>query len=191
MKQNYIIIFLVAVVISLSADFDIARFSDPQKYQWKNFEEQQAFRQDLLERQKLLQIYELKKQDVTSNLVKSALVPGWGHFSAQHYNKGSILMATEVVLFGTGFFYLDKAMDSYSNYKDATYIGDIKQFYTDANDEYRMFQGFMSLGLLVWCYTIYDTIVVTDEYNAAVWNRILQDSGKRISLGMGTVSVRF
>lgn len=191
MKLRIIIALLCLCTLALSAEFDIKKFTDPAKYQWNDLQERLAYRQDLLQRQKLLQIYEMRKQDVTGNLIKSALVPGWGHFASQHYNKGAILLASEVVLFGTGLFYLDKAMDKYSQYKDATYIADIKQYYTDANDYYRVFQGFIGLGLLVWGYTIYDTIVVTEEYNAGVWQRIVRDHRQRVSLGPGYITVRF
>lgn len=191
MKQWIITALLCLLTLSMSAEFDIKRFTEPSKYQWNDHEERMSFRQDLLQRQKLLQIYEMHKQDVTSNMLKSALVPGWGHFAAQHYNKGTILLASEVVLFGTGLFYLDKAMDTFSKYENATYIADIKQLYTDANDDFRVFQSFMGLGLLVWGYTLYDTIVVTEEYNASVWQRIVRDSRQRVSLGPGCITVRF
>lgn len=157
-----------------SEDFDIKVFSDPEKYGWDTPEELYEARADLYNRQKLLQIYEMKNQSVTANAIKSAFAPGWGHFSAGEYTKGQILLAMELIFFGTSYYYYDSAMEQYNKYKKATYISDIDQFYEDANDPYFISQIFLSLGVTVWIYTVYDSVNSTEKFNDNLWEEIQQ-----------------
>jgi hypothetical protein len=126
-------------------------------------------RKELDTKQKLLQIYELNKQGIVTNMFKSAFAPGWGHYSSRNYTKGHAFIASEIVLFGTSFYFYNQAMDDYHNYEDSHYIGDIKQLYLDANSNYKYSQLFFSLGTIVWLYTIYDSISATQEYNQNLW----------------------
>ena len=170
-----IIITIVAFGFNLySSDFDIKKFSDPEKYGWDSPEKLFEARNDLYNRQKLLQIYELKNQSITTNMIKSAFAPGWGHFSAGEFTKGQVLLGLELIFLGTTYYYHDSAMEKYDKYKKANYITDINQFYEDANDSYFISQIFLSLGVTVWIYTIYDSINSTETYNDKVWNEIRQ-----------------
>jgi hypothetical protein len=175
-----------------SSDFDIKKFSDPEKYGWDSPEILFEARADLYNRQKLLQIYELKNQSITTNLIKSAFAPGWGHFSSGEYTKGQILLGLELIFLGTSYYYHDSAMEKYNKYKKATYITDINQFYEDANDSYFISQIFFSLGAIVWIYTIYDSINSTETYNDKVWNEIRQQHySKGISINPTGFTWRF
>ena len=133
-------------------------FSNPNKYGWKTPEIREMNRQYLKDRQHLLQLYEINKQDPTSNFIKSLILPGWGHFSSKSYSKGQILLGMEIAFWGTSYYFYDKAMEDYKKYKNATYIDDMNQFYLDARTPYMYSQGFFVLGMLVWVYTVFDTI---------------------------------
>ena len=153
-------------------EFNIEKFSNPLKYNWENMEDRFKAREDLNSRQKLLQIYEMNKQQIVGNMFRSAVAPGWGHYKSHEYTKGHTFLASEIVLFGTSLYFYVQAMDDYNNYEDSHYIGDIKQFYLDANNNYRYSQLFFSLGAIVWIYTIYDSISATKEYNQNYWNEL-------------------
>jgi len=89
--KKIILLFLIIFVGTLCAEkFDIKKFSDPNKYGWDTYEKFLSAREDLQKRNNLLQIYETQKQKPIKNVIKSAIVPGWGHFSAKHYWKGQI-----------------------------------------------------------------------------------------------------
>ncbi|MCD4796978.1 MAG: hypothetical protein K8R49_07425 [Candidatus Cloacimonetes bacterium] len=192
--KKIILSLMIMIVTNLlfATEFDIKKFSDPNKYGWDNLEKYFQAREDKQSRQKLLQIYELKKQDITKNVIKSAIAPGWGHFCAKDHTKGTILLGMEIVLLGTSYFYYDKAMGYYDKYKKANYIGDINQYYLDAEAPYTYSQIFLSVGIAVWLYTIYDSINATDKYNQELWDDIFQDyQQKKIKITPTGFSVRF
>ena len=175
MKKILLILILSFINVIYATEFDIKKFSDPNKYGWDTPKTHSMARQNLYNRQKLLQIYELNKQDIIKNIIKSAVAPGWGHYTAKKYTRGHFLLATEIILFGTSYFFYDQAMEKYDKYKKSTYIGDINQYYLDAKDPYVYSQIFFSLGVAVWLYTIYDSISATDEYNHILWNELYME----------------
>jgi len=191
--KKIILLFLIIFVGTLCAEkFDIKKFSDPNKYGWDTYEKFLSAREDLQKRNNLLQIYETQKQKPIKNVMKSVIVPGWGHFSAKHYWKGQILLGLEIVLLGTSYLYYDQAMDIYDKYEKATYIGDIEKYYSDAKSPYNMSQVFLGLGIIVWVYNIYDTIVVTEKYNDALWEKIIfENQDTSISISPTGLSMRF
>jgi hypothetical protein len=54
MKHRIIIALLCLCTLALSGEFDIKKFTDPAKYQWNTHDQRMDFRQDLMQRQKLL-----------------------------------------------------------------------------------------------------------------------------------------
>jgi len=83
-------------------------------------------------------------------------------------------------------------MDIYDKYEKATYIGDIEKYYSDAKSPYNMSQVFLGLGIIVWVYNIYDTIVVTEKYNDALWEKIIfENQDTSISISPTGLSMRF
>ena len=192
MNKYLVIIILLLSTLLLAEEFDIEEFSNPAKYNWENMKDRFEAREDLVSRQKLLQIYEMNKQQIISNMIKSAFAPGWGHYSSQDYTKGHVLMASEIVLFGTSYYFYNQAMDNYHNYEDSHYIGDIKQLYLDANSNYKYSQLFFSLGTVIWIYTIYDSISATQEYNQNLWNDLSKKlHSQRVLITPTSITVRF
>lgn len=179
MKKMIIILAILSFSVFLFSEFDIEKFVDPDKYGWESLEKYYSDRKNFEERQKLLQIYELKKLSVSKNILKSVIAPGWGHFTAKRYTKGQILLGLEVILIGSGIYYYDQAMENYDKYKKADYIGDIEKYYTDANTRFQYSKILLGLGVVVWLYTIYDTIQVTEEYNNELWDNIYMEYYKK------------
>ena len=179
MKKKIIILAILSFSIFLFSEFDIEKFVDPQKYGWDSLEKYYSDRKNIEERKKLLQIYEFKKLSVSKNILKSVIAPGWGHFTAKRYTKGQILLGLEVILIGSGIYYYDKAMENYDKYKKADYIGDIEKYYTDANTPFQYSKILLGFGVVVWLYTIYDTIQVTEEYNNEIWDNIYMEYYKK------------
>ena len=177
MYKSILILFLLSISLVLTAQqsFDINRFSDPAKYGWEDWYARINYRNDLMERQKLLQLYENESQLVGVNMVKSALVPGWGQYSTRNYVKGHIFLGAEIVLIGISAFYYDRAMYNYQKYLDASQILEIKNYYTKAQTDYQYTFVFSSVAALVWLFNIYDAVLSTESYNADVWQRIYQD----------------
>ena len=117
-------------------------------------------------------------QTVSSNLLKSAVVPGWGQFSAKQPVKGEIILGLEIITLGTSLLFYDKAMNYYRKYETATQVNEIEQFYKKAQSPYQYSMIFAGLGLVVWVYNLYDVASSTDIYNTAVWNEIVRKYSK-------------
>ncbi|MBN1327619.1 MAG: hypothetical protein JW996_06690, partial [Candidatus Cloacimonetes bacterium] len=173
-------------------DFDIREFTDPLKYNWESYQDKLAARENLQDREQLLNLYEQKKVKLLPNMAKSVVFPGWGHFSAQHYSKGHILLGIEILLLGASFYYYDIAMTNYDKYKKATYIEDINRYYNAARTPYSYSQVFLAAGVLVWLYTIYDTISVTESYNQSIWEDLFFDyQQKKLIITPTGITMRF
>lgn len=188
-----LIIFLACLnSIAFAQKFDVEKFSDPAKYNWLTPQSQLQARYDLQQRQKLLQVYEMNKLNYRSNVIKSAFVPGWTHFSAGKYAKGQIILGLEVALFVSSFYYYDQAMNYYDKYKTSDYIGDLEDYYEKTKAPWRNSQLFFGLGLMVWAYNIYDTFLVVDEYNTDLWQKIYLDyHNKKLSVTPSGITYRF
>ncbi|MCD4829251.1 MAG: hypothetical protein K8R90_07505 [Candidatus Cloacimonetes bacterium] len=188
-----ILLSLAALMPSLAAQtFDIEVFSDPQKYGWNTFEQRSEAQARLLERQQLLQVFRMQRLDAATNVAKSAIAPGWGHFSAQSYTKGQVLLGIQVILLGSSFYFYDQAMENYNRYKQASQIDQMNQAYNDALEPYRFAQAFFGLFAIVWGYTLFDTYMVTEEYNAGLWNVIVEEYNRgTVQLTPTGISVRF
>ncbi|MCD4820069.1 MAG: hypothetical protein K8S23_15405 [Candidatus Cloacimonetes bacterium] len=190
--MRYIIVFLLFIQVLCAQDFDEKKFSNINKYGWDNPEIHLEARENLFSRQKLLQIYQLNKKKPYTNVIKSAIMPGWGHFSAKNYIKGQILLATEIALFGTSLYYYDQASEYYDKYKKATNITDINNYYEKTRSPLRLSREFLSFGILIWIYTIYDTLIVTESYNRELWeNLIIEYHDKKLKVTPTGISLRF
>jgi hypothetical protein len=192
MKPIFILFFVLFSTFLFSNSTEIFRFSEPDKYGWTNPELRIKAREDLYNRQKLLQIYHLNKQNPTKNVIKTMILPGWGHFSAHRYTKGQVLLGMEIILLGSSIYFYDQAKEYYDKYKQSTNILDINNFYEDTKIPLRLSQGFLTLGILVWIYSLYDTPKVTDEYNKDLWDKLIFEfHQKRVEVTPHGVTLRF
>jgi hypothetical protein len=167
---------LLALYVTLSAQagFNIEEFTNPEKYGWKTWEDRINFRNDLFERQKLLQIYEIDAQSISGNMVKSSVFPGWGQFAAKSYTKGQVFLAVELTMLGASYFFYDKSRDNYRKYQNATQVDQINSYYHDALVPYQYSAVFLAFASVVWAYNLFDVVQTTERYNADVWQSTLK-----------------
>lgn len=193
MKKTILILaFLALVMLLMAQGFDISAFSDTTKYGWKDYDQRMDYRNDFLERQKLLQLYEMDAQSVGSNMIKSAIIPGWGQFSAKQPIKGEIFLGAEIVTFGTALLFYDRAMGFYRKYETATQVDIIEDYYKKAQSQNQYAVIFSGLGLIIWAYNIYDVVMSTSDYNAGVWDNIMKKYYKSpVKLTPDGVEIRF
>jgi len=195
LKDRLILIAILLtgwIALSAQSGFDINKFSDPTKYRWQSLEDRLQYRNDLYERQKLLQIYEMDAHSISGNVLKSAVIPGWGQFNTKNYTKGQVFLGVEIALFGASLYYYDKAMTSYRKYENANQIDDIQNYYKDAQGPYQYSIIFLSFASMVWAYNIFDVIQSTESYNVEVWNNTIQKYYQQtVSLTPIGLQVRF
>ncbi len=191
-KVSLVIILIVCLNIILANEFDINEFTNPYKYNWENYEQRISHRIDREERQELLQIYNMNKQSITSNMIKSAFVPGWGQISAHSYIRGQVILGVEIVALGGCLFLYTRAMDKYDKYKNATQVDEINSLYDEALEPYTLSMALLGLYGLVWGYNLYDSAQSTEGYNAQLWNKLLKDNAsRRILLTPTGIELRF
>lgn len=167
-------LLMMAHGLSAQTGFDINVFSDSTKYGWNDYLGRREFRADLLERQKLLQLYEMEANSIRGNILKSAVFPGWGQFTNKNNTKGSIFLGTELALIGTSLYFYDRSLYYYRKYEDATQVEDIETYYNAAVGPRQYSLIFLGVAALVWGYNIFDVIQSTEDYNASVWRRIVE-----------------
>ncbi len=174
MKKIFVGLFLLILVACAygQTGFDIRAFSDSTKYGWNNLEDRLNYRNYLEARQKLLHIYEMDAQSIRSNLIKSAVIPGWGQFSTQSDLRGQIILGTELTLIGTALYFYDNSMTYYRKYETASQIDEIERYYKKAQRPYQYSMIFLGLASVVWAYNLFDVIISTEEYNARLWKNI-------------------
>jgi hypothetical protein len=176
MKRIILSVIFALFIFALSAQsgFDIEKFTNPEKYGWTNWEDRMNYRNDLTERQKLLQIYEIEAQSISGNMVKSSVFPGWGQFNARHYTKGQVFLAIELTMLGASYFFYDKSRDNYKKYQNATQVDQMEAYYHDALVPYQYSAVFLAFASVVWAYNLFDVIQTTENYNAEIWQNTLK-----------------
>ena len=197
--MSKIFIFFLLCIISgfpvlpLNAQsFDIQAFSDTTKYGWKDYLDRNAYRQDLKQRQDLLQIYEMEAQPLNTNILKSAIIPGWGQFSTKESTKGTVILGAEIVLAGSSLYFMDRAMGKYNLYKQATQVDEIEKYYKDAQVPYQYSFILMGFAGIIWAYNIFDVIQSTQDYNVRLWEEIIERSKSGpINVTPAGIEVRF
>ncbi len=171
--------------------FNIEQFSNPKKYEWDDFQERNFYRQELKARRDMLQLYELKEKSLTENIAKTAIFPGWGHYSIESYNKGHVFLTSELILAGAGFYFITRSNDYYDKYKNATQINEINSNYDKASEHYTTASIFFVAYALVWLYSIYDIAESTENYNANLWDSLMHEHFNNVSIKPNGIEVRF
>lgn len=192
-KTVFTLLFLIlASCLLAQLQFDIESFSDSTKYGWKDWRGRGTYRAGLLERQELLQLYEMESSSIGSAIFKSALVPGFGQITSKAGTKGTIFLGAELLSLGVSLYLYDRSNYYYDQYLTASQIDEIQEYYSKAQTPRYYSLLFLGLGVVIWGYNIYDVILTTDSYNAQVWQDILQKHARKtVSLGPEGIRVRF
>ncbi len=195
MKIKKIIILLMTfllVMIKLPAEtFDLNKFSNPKKYGWENYLDRAEYRKDLQNRKELLQLYEVKAKSITSTMAKSAIFPGWGHYTIESYSKGHTFLTGGIILAGAGLYFYSRSQDYYDNYKAANQIDVITSNYDKAEENYNYAMVFIGSYIILWAYNLYDSAESTERYNANLWDNLINNRFDNISLTPTSFEVRF
>lgn len=193
-----LIILCFTLILSLlnqpvhAQDFDMRVFADTLKYNWTSSNDRYEFRDDIFLRNSIIPIYENDIINIPQNMAKSLLLPGLGHFATKNYLRGQIFLSAEILLAGSAYFMYDKANSKYDQYKKATQIDKINEYYNDAMDSYRQATIVTSLFMAVWLYNIYDTYIVTKEYNLNLWDTYyLREKEKKLIVSPNGITYKF
>jgi len=159
----------------------VQELSNPYKYNWHEESTRLDFRDSLTVSTSLLDDYDNLKQSSWTNALKSAVAPGWGHFSIGRNTKGQVFLISQIAILGTSLYYYERSMIHYRKYRNATNIDDINEHYDNAVEPYRRSNLFLGLFFVVWGYSIYDVMSETNRYNGELWNQIVEEEISRHS----------
>lgn len=191
LKIIFLILFLATMATMYAQSFDLQAFADSTKYGWKDYRDRFEYREDLNFRRDKLQLYELESVPLSSNIMKSAVIPGWGQFSTNHSTKATVILSAELIsVIGSLYFY-NLAKTNYDRYQSATQIDDINDYWGKAETPYHYSLLLAGLAGIVWVYNMYDVVMSTNEYNARLWEDIMQRNNSPLKIGPSGVELRF
>lgn len=194
MKIKLLLTLLLISILGttlFAQSFDLQAFADSTKYGWTDYRDRARYRDELTFRRDKLQLYELEAIPLTANIIKSAVIPGWGQFSTKHNTKATVILSAELVSVIGALYFYNRALTNYDRYQSATQVDQINDYWGKAETPYHYSLMMMGLGGIIWAYNMYDIIVSTNEYNAKVWEDILKRSNSPLQIGPGGVEIRF
>lgn len=118
-------------------------------------------------------------------MVRSAVLPGWGQFYSRSYFRGSLTVlgiAGSVVgaLLANNSF--DNRYDAYATYA-SLYPNDeagVFDRYAYANQRYKLRTFFMYTGIGIWVYSLIDSYVGANFYNATTLIKSIEQDAQDI-----------
>ncbi len=69
------LLLFLTVMLTAQTQFDINVFADTTKYGWQDWRDRLRYREDLMHRQQLLQIYEMQSNPLRPTVLKSVVIP--------------------------------------------------------------------------------------------------------------------
>lgn len=191
-KIGILVVSFMILYLQLPAQgFDLNKFSNPKKYGWDDYSDRAEYRQNLTERKELLQLYEIKTKSISTTMAKSAIFPGWGHYSIESYSKGHTFLTGGIILAGAGLYFYSRSQDYYKNYKNASQIDEINSNFDKAEQNYNTSLIFLTTYAILWGYNLYDSAESTERYNATLWDNLINNRYDNISLTPTGFEVRF
>ena len=194
MRLMYMLIVILFFVSSaLSAQLVGAdAFADTLRYGWFSPQDRYLFRDDLSFRSSLIPEFERSMINVGWNMRNSLILPGSGHFHTGNYIRGLIFLGGEIFIASTALFLFERGNTRHEEYRRATQIDDINRLYDEAVDSYIQASLLTGLFVAVWIYNVFDTHLVTREYNRRLWNEHVQrEQERRFLLAPNGVMYRF
>jgi hypothetical protein len=188
---SLLICFLILFLQLPAQGFDLNKFSNPKKYGWEDYSDRADYREDLVERQELLQLYEIRAKSISYTMAKSAIFPGWGHYSIESYSKGHTFLTGGIIVAGAGLYFYSRSQDYYKQYKDASQIDIINSNFDKAEQNYNTSMIFLAAYMILWSYNLYDSSESTERYNSNLWNSLINKQFDNISLTPNGIEVKF
>ena len=118
-------------------------------------------------------------------MVRSTVFPSWGQFHSRNYFRGSLILLG-IGASAVGAYYANQSLQSqYDNYiLTASYEPDnsdlVLASYDKANQRYKLRMFFIYTGIGIWAYSIIDSYVSANFYNANSQVRSIQEDAQNI-----------
>jgi hypothetical protein len=165
-------------------------FADTLKYGWHTPFDRYQYRENLFIRNSLIENYERERINVAGNMINSLILPGTGHFHTGNYLRGLILLGGQVFVAGATVHFYSNGKSLYEEYERANQISEINRLYDEASDSFMQASLLAGAFVALWVYNVFDTYIITKEYNRRLWESHVRNDG-RIQMSPNGVTYRF
>ncbi len=108
-------------------------------------------------------LYVEPDRDVYSSaMIRSIILPGWGHLYAGHKTKGLILTSASALTLGSMLYYIIDANDKRSRYLNELDPELIDQKYDEYNSSYKIRNILFVTYALIWIYSQLDILFISE-----------------------------
>ncbi len=118
-------------------------------------------------------------------MVRSTIFPSWGQFHSRNYFRGSLILLG-IGSSAVGAFFAQQSFESeYNNYvltasNEPENTDVVLASYDEANQKYKLKMFFIYTGIGIWAYSIIDSYVSANFYNANSHVRSIQEDAQQI-----------
>lgn len=123
-------------------------------------------------------------------MVRSAVIPGWGQIHSRNYFRGGLLLIG-IGVSTTGALFAQKSFNTeYNNYaltasNEPDNITAVQASYDKANQKYKLKMFFIYTSIGIWVYSIIDSYVSANFYNATSQVQSIREDAQNIeNLGL-------
>ncbi len=123
-------------------------------------------------------------------MVRSAVIPGWGQIHSRNYFRGGLLLIG-IGVSTTGALFAQRSFNAeYNNYaltasNEPDNITAVQASYDKANQQYKLRMFFIYTGIGIWVYSIVDSYVSANFYNATSQVQSIREDAQNIeNLGL-------
>ena len=102
------------------------------------------------------------KEIYSSTMIRSIVLPGWGHLYAGHKTKGLVLTSVSAVTLGSMLYYIFDTNDKRSQYLNELDPDLIDQKYDDYNSSYKIRNALIAAYAIVWIYAQLDLLFISE-----------------------------
>jgi len=112
---------------------------------------------DIQRSENSLQEMTLRPQfNIKSAMVKSMILPGWGHVNMDRKKTGSLLIIGSLLTLPPALYYSYDAYEKEKDYLNETIASEIEKNYDRYNTSYKLRNGFITGYVLIWLYSQWD-----------------------------------
>jgi hypothetical protein len=102
------------------------------------------------------------KEIYSSAMIRSIVLPGWGHLYAGHKTKGLVLTSVSAVTLGSMLYYIFDTNDKRTQYLNELEPDLIDQKYDEYNSSYKIRNVLIAAYAIVWIYAQLDLLFISE-----------------------------
>lgn len=132
-------------------------------------------------------LLKIEKDIFTNSIVRSALLPGFGHLYLKQNFKAWFLSSLSTVSMGSMIYFIFDTNEKQNSYLNESDLNLIQNKYNEYNSSYKIRNALIVSLVVIWLYSQIDLLFFSDDLfaeklNAEITSDIFNDSPSNISL---------